>query len=230
MTFFLTSGLLQFTVTVLYLSFYYNILDVSVLTKFNKILLLFVTNKAVSGWSVSKEICHDEWIIPCNLLWRRAQSWSTPLFFDAINCISRYLQTNNWSGQPLVNMQQSTCCVLPSQRCLQGNENAITFWVNKVITFCVKYCYILSCTIKFCFKNSYIFASLLHFVASQRLAKKCVMECRKDAGSTVNPSAIGLPDQAFLSEVRIFYHLTPKMQSILYEAKKFKNQHHYQYC
>ena len=53
-------------------------------------------------------------------------------------------------------MQQSTCCVLPSQRCLQGNENAITFWVNKVITFCVKYCYILSCTIKFCFKNSYI--------------------------------------------------------------------------
>ena len=156
LTFFLTSGLLQFTVTVLYLSFYYNILDVSVLTKFNKILLLFVTNKAVSGWSVSKEICHDEWIIPCNLLWRQAQSWSTPLFFDAINCISRYLQTNNWSGQPLANMQQSTCCVLPSQRCLQGNENAITFWVNKVITFCVKCCYILSCTIKFCFKNSYI--------------------------------------------------------------------------
>ena len=56
------------------------------------------------------------------------------------------------------------------------------------------------------------------------------MECRKDAGSNVNPSAIGLPDQAFLSEVRIFYHLTPKMQSILYEAKKFINQHHYQYC
>ena len=49
LTFFLTSGLLQFTVTVLYLSFYYNILDVSVLTKFNKILLLFVTNKTVSG-------------------------------------------------------------------------------------------------------------------------------------------------------------------------------------
>ena len=56
------------------------------------------------------------------------------------------------------------------------------------------------------------------------------MECRKDAGSTVNPSAIGLPNQAFSSEVRIFDHLTPKMQSILCEAKKFKNQHHYQYC
>ena len=48
-TFFLASALLQFTVTVLYLSFYYNILDVSVLTKFNKILLLFVANKTVSG-------------------------------------------------------------------------------------------------------------------------------------------------------------------------------------
>ena len=56
------------------------------------------------------------------------------------------------------------------------------------------------------------------------------MECRKNAGSTVNPSAIGLPGQAFLSEVRIFYYLTLKIQSILFEAKKFKNQHHYQYC
>ena len=74
------------------------------------------------------------------------------------------------------------------------------------------------------------FALLLHFVAEQRLAKERVVECGKDAGSTVNPSAIGLPDQAFLSEVRIFDHSMPKMQSILYEAKKFKNQHHYQYC
>ena len=54
------------------------------------------------------------------------------------------------------------------------------------------------------------------------------MECQKDAGS-VKPSAVGLPDQASLSEVRIVCHLMPKMQSILYEAKKFKNQYHYQY-
>ena len=61
------------------------------------------------------------------------------------------------------------------------------------------------------------------------LVKERVTECRKDTGS-VNPSAIGLPDQASLSEVKIFYHLMPKMQSILYEAEKFKNQHHYKYC
>ena len=56
------------------------------------------------------------------------------------------------------------------------------------------------------------FALLLHFVAEQRLAKERVVECGKDAGSIVNPSAIGLPDQAFLSEVRIFDHSMPKMQ------------------
>ena len=70
------------------------------------------------------------------------------------------------------------------------------------------------------------FALLLHFVAEQRLAKERVVECR----NLLKPSAIVLPDQAFLSEVRIFDHLTPKMQSILCEAKKFKNQHHYRYC
>ena len=118
---------------------------------------------------------------------------------------------------------------LPSQRCSQVNENAITFCVNKVITFCVKDYYIL-CYYYILRQKFLHFALLLHFVAEQRLAKERVMECRKDAGSTVNPSAIGLPDQAFLSEVRIFDHLTPKMQSILCEAKKFKNQHHYQYC
>ena len=62
----------------------------------------------------------------------------------------------------------------------------------------------------------------------RRLAKERVMECWKDAGS-INPPALGLPDQVSLSEIRIFDHLTPKMQSIPYEAEKFKNQHHYQY-
>ena len=63
----------------------------------------------------------------------------------------------------------------------------------------------------------------------RRLAKERVMECWKDAGS-INPPALGLPDQASLSENRIFDHLTLKMQSIPYEANKFKNQHHFQYC
>ena len=55
------------------------------------------------------------------------------------------------------------------------------------------------------------------------------MECRNDVMS-VNPTAIGLPGKTSMSAVRIFDHLTPKMQTVLYEAKRFKNQHHYQYC
>ena len=115
----------------------------------------FVTNKTVSGWSVSKEICHDEWMIPCNLLWRQAQSWRTPLFFDAINCISRYLQTNNWSGQPLAKMQQSTCCVPSLSTLLTGQWKCyyilrqillhfvlLLHFASKVLTFCI--------TITFC--------------------------------------------------------------------------------
>ena len=115
----------------------------------------FVTNKTVSGWSVSKEICHDEWMIPCNLLWRQAQSWRTPLFFDAINCISRYLQTNNWSGQPLAKMQQSTCCVPSLSTLLTGQWKCYYIlrqillhfvlplhFASKVLTFCI--------TITFC--------------------------------------------------------------------------------
>ena len=63
----------------------------------------------------------------------------------------------------------------------------------------------------------------------RRLAKVQVMECRNDV-INVNPTAIGLPEQTSMSAVRIFDHLTPKMQTVLYEAKRFKNQHHYQYC
>ena len=81
--------------------------------------------------------------------------------------------------------------------------SGVTFCVNKVITFCVKYYYIL-CHYYILRQKFLHFALLLHFVAEQHLAKERVMECRKDAGSTVNPSAIGLPDQASLSEVRYF--------------------------
>ena len=44
----------------------------------------------------------------------------------------------------------------------------------------------------------------------RRLAKERVMEYLKDANH-VDPSAIGLPEQASVAAVRIFDHLTPKM-------------------
>ena len=35
---------------------------------------------------------------------------------------------------------------------------------------------------------------------------------------------------SLLSAARIFDHLSPRMQTVLFEAKKFKEQHRYQYC
>jgi len=63
----------------------------------------------------------------------------------------------------------------------------------------------------------------------KRLAKEQVMEGRNDV-INVNPTAI--PEQTSMSAVRILDHLTSKMQLqiVLYEAKRFKNQHHYQNC
>ena len=63
----------------------------------------------------------------------------------------------------------------------------------------------------------------------RRLAKESVMNHRKDA-CKLNPTSVGLPEDASLSAVRIFDHLSPRMQTVLFEAKKFKEQHHYQYC
>ena len=51
------------------------------------------------------------------------------------------------------------------------------------------------------------------------------MECRNDV-INVNPTAIGFPEQTSMSAVRIIDHLTPKMQTVVYEAKRFKNRHH----
>lgn len=63
----------------------------------------------------------------------------------------------------------------------------------------------------------------------RRLAKDMVMSVRKDI-CRVNPAAAGLPEDSSLSTARIFDHLSPRMQTVLFEAKKFKEQHRYQYC
>ena len=55
------------------------------------------------------------------------------------------------------------------------------------------------------------------------------MNQRRNA-SRVDLSALSLSEDASLSAVRIFYHLTPRMQKVLFEAKRFKEQFHYQYC
>ena len=63
----------------------------------------------------------------------------------------------------------------------------------------------------------------------RRLAKESVMETRQSA-SQLNPPNIGLSADSVLDRVRIFDHLTPKKQDLLFEAKRFKEQTQYRSC
>ena len=55
------------------------------------------------------------------------------------------------------------------------------------------------------------------------------MEVRQRA-SQVNPTSISLYAESELRRARIFNHLTRKKQNLLFEAKKFKERNHYQFC
>ena len=59
----------------------------------------------------------------------------------------------------------------------------------------------------------------------RRLAKGKV---RKQAAE-VNPTSIGLSADTKLRRVKIFDHLTPKKQKLLFEAKKLTERDHYRF-
>ena len=63
----------------------------------------------------------------------------------------------------------------------------------------------------------------------RRLSKEAVMARRNDA-CKANPSSLGFGEGVSFSSDRIFDHLTPKMQHVFTEAKKFKGQNNYQFC
>ena len=63
----------------------------------------------------------------------------------------------------------------------------------------------------------------------RRLSKEAVMARRNDV-CKADPSSLGYGEGVSLSSVRIFDHLTPKMQYVYTEAKKFKGQNNYQFC
>ena len=63
----------------------------------------------------------------------------------------------------------------------------------------------------------------------RRFSKDTVMDQRRNA-SRVDQSAVGFSEDVSLSAVTIFEHLTPRMQKVFFEARRFKEQFHYQYC
>ena len=62
----------------------------------------------------------------------------------------------------------------------------------------------------------------------RRLVKESLMSHRKEI-SDVTPAAVGLPEGSSLSSARIYDHLSPRLQAVLFQAKKVKEELHYQY-
>ena len=60
----------------------------------------------------------------------------------------------------------------------------------------------------------------------RRLVKESLMSHRKEI-SDVTPAAVGLPEGSSLSSARIYDHLSPRMQAVLFQAKKVKGGLHY---
>ena len=53
---------------------------------------------------------------------------------------------------------------------------------------------------------------------------------RRSEIRNVNPTSIGLQEDVSLDQVGIFDHLTPRLQSLLADAKKFKERCNYAFC
>ena len=63
----------------------------------------------------------------------------------------------------------------------------------------------------------------------RRLVRNQIIAARKEA-SKVKPEAIDLPPNADLSRVLIVEHLTPNVQNLLFETKRYQKQHNFKFC
>ncbi|CAB4042716.1 Hypothetical predicted protein [Paramuricea clavata] len=65
----------------------------------------------------------------------------------------------------------------------------------------------------------------------RRLAKEKIMAARKDAFDNITPDQLGI-ELAYPSTTRIsmFDHLTPRLQNLLYETKRYKTSKGYKFC
>ena len=50
------------------------------------------------------------------------------------------------------------------------------------------------------------------------------------SGGTVSGDDLGFSGVADVSHINLFDHLTPRMQELLFESKKFKDENNYKYC
>ena len=64
---------------------------------------------------------------------------------------------------------------------------------------------------------------------TRRIAKEKVMNVRKDA-CKVTASSIGLPADCTQENVKLFDHLTPQVQQLLADTKKFQTRNGFRFC
>ena len=63
----------------------------------------------------------------------------------------------------------------------------------------------------------------------RRLTREKVMAARRRV-SNLNADDLGFNDAVDISHINLFDHLTPRMQELLSESKKFKDEKNYKYC
>ena len=64
---------------------------------------------------------------------------------------------------------------------------------------------------------------------TREVMKEQAMNKRKDTWKT-SPTSIGLAADCSLEEVRLFDHLTPRIQQLLADVKKFQTRNGYRFC
>lgn len=62
-----------------------------------------------------------------------------------------------------------------------------------------------------------------------RLAKDKVMAARR-RNSSLQAKDLGFEEDVLVEDIALFDHLSPRLQTLLYEARKFKNEKGYKFC
>ena len=63
----------------------------------------------------------------------------------------------------------------------------------------------------------------------RRLTREKVRAARRRV-SNLNADDLGFSGAVDVSHINLFDHLTPRMQELLFESKKFKDENNYKYC
>ena len=64
---------------------------------------------------------------------------------------------------------------------------------------------------------------------TRRLAKDKVMDVRRRV-SSLQAKDLGFEENVLVEDIALYDHLSPRLQTLLYEARKFKNEKGFKFC